>query len=184
MRNIFGTVALLTVVLLTGCTSTAAEPTAATSSPPSPKATPSQTAYTPAASKADYGKVLLKVQGGVDEYMKDWEDNTCSSGAVAQGDPLCFAIAMRAESVASIVSVSLKGAQQPKSPSYIGAPPSELTKVIQTTVAASQEAVAAAEEWRAANCPKDYACTNKTLMLDMAMEDLQTEMKAWDLYLK
>ncbi len=182
MKKVLGAVALA-AVLLTGCSSTGTQPTAAspTASSPSPSSTPSKT---PSASKADYGRVLLKVQAGVDEYVSDWKKYTCSSGSVAQGDPLCFAIAMRAESVASLVGISLKGAQQPKSPSYIGAPPSELTKVVQTTVAASDEAVNAAKEWRAANCPKDYACTNKTLMLDMAMTDLQTEMKAWELYLK
>lgn len=174
----------LAAALLTGCSATGSQPTAATSSSASPKATASPSPSVATATKADYGKVLLKVQGGVDEYVADWKKNTCSSGAVAQGDPLCFAIAMRAESVANLVSISLKGAQQPKSPSYIGAPPSELTKIVQSTVTASEDAVSAAKEWRAANCPKDYACTNKTLMLDMAMEDLQTEMEAWDLYLK
>jgi hypothetical protein len=51
-------------------------------------------------------------------------------------------------------------------------------------VTASEEAVSAAKEWRAANCPTDYACQNKTLLLDMAMTDLKTELEAWQLYLK
>jgi len=128
--------------------------------------------------------VALKVQVDVDKYVDDWTKNSCSAGSVAQGDPLCFTIAMRAESVANIVGLSLNGAQQPKSAAYIGAPPSDMTKIIGTTVTASEDAVTAAKEWRAANCPTDYACQNKTLLLDMAMTDLKVELDAWKLYLK
>ncbi|MDQ0679109.1 outer membrane murein-binding lipoprotein Lpp [Arthrobacter pascens] len=161
MQNAIGAVALA-AILLTGCSSAGTQPVSASSPAPSPAATTSQTPSTPAASKADYAKVALKVQTGVDEYVSDWKKNTCSSGSVAQGDPLCFTIAMRAESVANIVGISLKGAQQPKSPSYLGTPPDDLTKILGTTVTASDEAVSAAKEWRAANCPTEYACQNKT----------------------
>ena len=178
MKKLIGGLALA-AVLLSGC-SISDSPSPAASSQ---AATVSPTSSAPSASKADYGRVALKVQADVDKYVDDWTQNSCSAGSVAQGDPLCFTIAMRAESVANIVSLSLEGAQQPKSPSYIGTPPSEMTKIIGTTVTASEDAVAAAKEWRAANCPTDYACQNKTLLLDMAMTDLKTELDAWKLYL-
>lgn len=185
MKNLIGALAVV-AVLVVGCGSPGTQAVAESSAGPTASKTPSAspTPTAPAASKADYGRVALKVQADVDKYVADWKKNTCSGGSVGQGDPLCFTIAMRAESVAQIVGLSLKNAQQPKSPDYIGAPPSDLVKIIATTTAASDKAVAAGKEWRAANCPTGYGCTNKTLMLDTAMTDLQTELDAWRLYLK
>lgn len=171
-----------TIVLLaaSGC---AGDDSSADAATPTPSPSASESPAEDTASVADFYAIVLKTRPGIDEWIEDWDSNKCSTSFVASGkDPLCSMILMRAYMSAGIVESSLNGGQKKGAPAYVGEPPAEIERVLQSTIKAAQK-VQAAEDDRKAACP-DGECTGVSLNLVMAMDDLQAELASWDAYAK
>lgn len=121
------------VLILAGCGSNAA-PAAETTSPSpaaSPAASPSPTEMT--ATAEQYASV---VNPALTDLATTWEkyEDSC----LLDEDSLCEIIAMTVDLRAQAVVLVLTGSAEPGVPGYIGAPPAEVAKLVDETVAAAQ----------------------------------------------
>lgn len=136
---------------------------------------------TATASVADYMAATMSARNGVDKWLSDWNENTCSSLSLEHMP--CYLIMMRAGSIAGIVESTISGIQKEGVPAYVGAPPAELaSSALPKTIAAADKAVSVTDEWATADCPDDYECVNVTLRTEMAMEQMLDSIDAWELY--
>ena len=112
----------------------------------------------------------------------DW----LGSGAL-DADPasiVCQAGVLTLSFQAETLSTSLKSAQKPGVPAFIGPPPDEIEPLVADTVSASDALAKSASAANKAGCEQSAAgkCTALRVDVMQAMSDLKRELYAWEPY--
>ncbi|MGZ1491149.1 hypothetical protein [Brevibacterium sediminis] len=134
------------------------------------------------ATAEQFASLISEERRAVDEWLEDWDDNTCSTLSVADGDPLCEVSLTSGSLVADTAKIVMEGATKEGVPAYIGQPPEEIASIWQETFDA---ATAASEAGEAIpdDCSTSDDCVGKVMDFTMAMDDLQGKYDAWAPYL-
>lgn len=129
-----------------------------------------------------FASLISEERRPVDEWLEDWDDNTCSTLSVADGDPLCEASLISGGFVANTAQIVMEGATKEGAAAYIGLPPDEIEGIWQETYDA---ATAASEAGEAIpdDCSTADDCVGKVMDFTMAMDDLQSKYDAWAPYI-
>lgn len=172
--------AALLLLIVTGCASTPASDTAPEASIPSPSVTePAATA-----SVARWAGVVAEQQVTLDDWYQSWDDANCSSLAIEAWE--CGTSIMTGSYIAQTIHLSVSGSSNTASTDYLGAVPADIADLYAETVALTDEALVAAETWRASTCNTDAAgtgCVTLAFTLENALSAVDTKFAAWSPYL-
>lgn len=117
----------------------------------------------------------------LEDATASWDEAICSSSVVADGAPDCGAMMTTLSLVADTSAITLRGAVDEASPSYLGDVPAELADVWAGTLDAAEAASAAGAAATSA-CPGD-GCLSAAFVFEMALGDLDESFTAWAPYL-
>jgi hypothetical protein len=181
MRNrwLVGPVAAL--LLVAGCSGSPDDAPQASESPSAdPGATPADAEeLADTATVEQWASVIAEQQLSVDEAQESWDDATCSPSVAADGAADCVAYLTVMGLTASTAAITIGGAADPDSPTYIGDPPEEIADLVAATIADAEAAAAASED---VDC-FEGDCLSDALEFHDAWNDLRGDLAAWTPYL-
>ena len=129
-----------------------------------------------------FASIIAESRGAVDDWLDEWDEYTCSSLTVADGDPLCEASLTGGGYVALTASLKLEAATKTDAPAYIGDPPDEISIIWQSTEDAATAAATAGEDIPE-GCSTSDECAGKVMEFTSAMTELQAKYGSWAPYM-
>lgn len=162
------------VFMITGCS--------AASEPAEPEAQPPTQTEEAGPSVEEFASIIAESRRPVDDWLDDWDEYTCSTLSVADGDPLCEATLTGGGYVAETARLELNSATKEDSLVYIGDPPDSIAIIWQSTEDVATAASEAGEEIPD-DCSASDECAGAVMTFLMAMEDLQAKYDAWEPYM-
>lgn len=137
---------------------------------------------------AQYASIMAKQTESLSKTLDEMTGDNCSWSSpgevdVRPGYMTCGMGVLSLNMQAQTLGIVLQGAQKPGVPAYIGAPPAEILRLVDDTMA-SADALATASE--AANpCTLPAAtddCVRTLFQFSSAMKDMQAQLAAWRPY--
>lgn len=132
---------IVLITLLTACSGQegASDPAATMSVAPAPAVT----SAVPSASARDWADAMAPAGDDLADALDDWDDATCSSGALAGEDVTCSAIFVALGYTLESAQLVVNGAAKLDGPTYLGVPPSDIADLYQETAGMAATAVEA-----------------------------------------
>lgn len=182
-------VASVLLASLSACGSdSAGEPPgqAASASTAAPTESTTPTPEVDTATVEQYASIVAKNQDLKKQIGTMSDCDWLGSGSL-DADPasiVCQAGVLTLSFQAGTLSTSLKSAQKPGVPAFIGSPPAEIEALVADTVSASDALEKAAAAANKAGCEQTAAGKCAALRIDVmqAMGDLERELYAWEPY--
>jgi hypothetical protein len=130
--------------------------------------TPSPTEST--ATAAQYASIVAKDQQSMADSIRSFTRDYCAVDPSAP--PRCLAEALALNLEAQTLVLELNGAKDPSSPTFIGAPPSDVAPLVDDTLGAARTLARASKGMKP-----------KMVQVEFAIDDLQREFAAWSPYM-
>lgn len=147
--------------------------------PDDPTSPGADTATAVGATVRQWASEVAGIKEMVDESDQDWNDRTCSSIAVSEGDALCGATIIPMKYNAQTANITLGGLVEAGGRNSLGEPPAEIASLVDETV---QAAAAAAMSGEAMECPGDD-CLGGASAFTRDWGDLVNVLAKWEPYL-
>ena len=166
-------VALCAVVGLAGCSSSdaddVAKPAASTSAAPT---------QAPAATEAQWASLIAQGKSGAVDAFQSWEDSGCIATMM---DTACAITLTTMGYAAETLSTLIEAGTNEAGSGYIGAPPAEISALVDETKAAADRASDVASAAGTA-CTGGAECTTEAFAAVVAYDSLTSSLAGWAPY--
>lgn len=172
MRTIRWAAVTAVVLTLTAC--------GADTSPPETEA--SAPAAVETATIEQYAGVVSEQHSYVDAWLSAWDEFGCKSTDLSD-DPTCSMSATTGGLRAAAAGLAISELSDDTAEGYVGAPPSEIAELYESTVASAQDAEEAGRTYISElDCPDSDECPEAFLQIHSTMRTLKTSMSNWTPY--
>ncbi len=168
-------VALCAVVGLAGCSSSDADDEVKPAASTSASAAPTQA---PAATGDQWASLIAQGKSGAVDALQSWEDSGCLATMM---DTACAITLTTMGYAAGTLSTLIEAGTNEAGSGYIGAPPAEISALVDETKAAADRAAEAASAAGTA-CTGGAECTTEAFAAVVAYDSLTSSLAGWAPY--